>query len=137
VKKLAVAALLAVVLVGCNEKAHTQNVNNDSPAVEATTTEVPTTLYVEPTTAYLPTTTVYTPPATDSVPPTTSNSGSGNYVSGGSYTNSNGNTVHSPGYTDNGQAPAGATAQCNDGTYSSSQHRSGTCSGHGGVRTWL
>jgi hypothetical protein len=33
--------------------------------------------------------------------------------------------------------PAGATAQCNDGTYSFSQHRSGTCSGHGGVRQWL
>ncbi len=33
--------------------------------------------------------------------------------------------------------PAGATAQCNDGTYSFSQHRSGTCSHHGGVRRWL
>jgi hypothetical protein len=34
-------------------------------------------------------------------------------------------------------APAGATAICNDGTYSYSQHRSGTCSHHGGVRVWL
>jgi hypothetical protein len=34
-------------------------------------------------------------------------------------------------------APAGATALCNDGTYSFSQHRSGTCSHHGGVREWL
>jgi cardiolipin synthase A/B len=34
-------------------------------------------------------------------------------------------------------APAGATAQCRDGTYSYSQHRSGTCSDHGGVATWL
>lgn len=33
--------------------------------------------------------------------------------------------------------PAGATAQCNDGTYSFSQHRSGTCSHHGGVKRWL
>lgn len=33
--------------------------------------------------------------------------------------------------------PAGATAQCNDGTYSYSQHRSGTCSHHGGVKRWL
>lgn len=33
--------------------------------------------------------------------------------------------------------PAGATAQCRDGTYSSSQHRSGTCSHHGGVATWF
>jgi phosphatidylserine/phosphatidylglycerophosphate/cardiolipin synthase-like enzyme len=36
-----------------------------------------------------------------------------------------------------GAAPAGATAQCRDGTYSYSQHRSGTCSDHGGVATWL
>jgi hypothetical protein len=30
----------------------------------------------------------------------------------------------------------GATAICNDGTCSYSQHRSGTCSHHGGVRQW-
>jgi hypothetical protein len=30
-----------------------------------------------------------------------------------------------------------ATARCNDGTYSFSQHRQGTCSYHGGVRYWL
>jgi hypothetical protein len=34
-------------------------------------------------------------------------------------------------------APATATALCNDGTYSSSQHRSGSCSGHKGVKQWL
>ena len=33
--------------------------------------------------------------------------------------------------------PAGATARCRDGTYSFSKHRSGTCSHHGGVATWL
>jgi hypothetical protein len=33
--------------------------------------------------------------------------------------------------------PAGATAVCNDGTLSYSKHRSGTCSHHGGVATWL
>ncbi len=33
--------------------------------------------------------------------------------------------------------PTGATAQCKDGTYSHSQHRSGTCSRHGGVAKWL
>jgi endonuclease YncB( thermonuclease family) len=33
--------------------------------------------------------------------------------------------------------PAGATAICNDGTYSYSQNRRGTCSHHGGVKTWL
>jgi len=31
----------------------------------------------------------------------------------------------------------GPTAICNDGTYSYSQHRRGTCSHHGGVREWL
>jgi Protein of unknown function (DUF3761) len=34
-------------------------------------------------------------------------------------------------------APPGATAQCRDGTYSYSQHRSGTCSHHGGVAVSL
>lgn len=34
-------------------------------------------------------------------------------------------------------APKDATALCNDGTYSKSQHRSGTCSHHGGVKQWL
>jgi len=34
-------------------------------------------------------------------------------------------------------APSGATARCRDGTYSFSKHRSGTCSHHGGVATWI
>jgi serine/threonine-protein kinase len=33
--------------------------------------------------------------------------------------------------------PPGATAICKDGTISFSQHQSGTCSRHGGVRKWL
>jgi len=33
--------------------------------------------------------------------------------------------------------PAGATAQCADGTSSYSQHRSGSCSHHGGVARWI
>ncbi len=33
--------------------------------------------------------------------------------------------------------PQGASAQCNDGTYSYSQHHQGTCSHHGGVAEWL
>ncbi len=51
------------------------------------------------------------------------------------YTNVDGNQVHSPAYSNS--APAGASAQCRDGTYSFSQHRSGTCSHHGGVSSWL
>lgn len=33
--------------------------------------------------------------------------------------------------------PSNITAICKDGTYSNSKHRSGTCSGHGGVKTWI
>lgn len=53
----------------------------------------------------------------------------------GTYVNSAGNTVCSP--YNSPSAPAGATAQCVDGTYSFSQSRSGTCSHHGGVAQWL
>jgi hypothetical protein len=53
----------------------------------------------------------------------------------GTYVNSSGNTVCSP-YS-SPSTPAGATAQCVDGTYSFSQSRSGTCSHHGGVAQWL
>jgi len=51
------------------------------------------------------------------------------------YTNSRGNVVQSPTHYD--APPEGATAQCNDGTYSFSQSRRGTCSHHGGVRRWM
>lgn len=62
-------------------------------------------------------------PAT--VTPTTPSEGNG-------YTNVEGNHIQSP-----GSNPSGATAKCRDGSYSYSQHRSGTCSGHGGVDDWL
>jgi hypothetical protein len=52
------------------------------------------------------------------------------------YTNSRGARVHRPMYSESGP-PAGATAQCADGTYSFSQSRRGTCSHHGGVSRWL
>jgi hypothetical protein len=51
------------------------------------------------------------------------------------YTNSNGQRVHGPIYA--ARPPAGATAQCYDGSWSFSQHHQGTCSRHGGVRRWL
>jgi hypothetical protein len=51
------------------------------------------------------------------------------------YRNSAGDRVHAPANAPS--VPTGATAQCGDGTYSFSQHRSGTCSHHGGVAKWL
>ncbi|MBT2187210.1 DUF3761 domain-containing protein [Sphingobium nicotianae] len=35
------------------------------------------------------------------------------------------------------RTPAGASAQCRDGTWSFSESRRGTCSHHGGVARWL
>jgi len=51
------------------------------------------------------------------------------------YTNSKGEKVQSPTHYDS--PPPGATALCNDGTYSFSKNRRGTCSHHGGVKKWL
>lgn len=53
----------------------------------------------------------------------------------GTYQNTYGNYVPRPGSYDS--APADASAQCADGTYSFSQSRRGTCSHHGGVARWL
>lgn len=47
------------------------------------------------------------------------------------YENVDGECISRP-----GDDPRGATARCNDGTYSYSQNRRGTCSGHGGVAVW-
>lgn len=49
----------------------------------------------------------------------------------GYYENSAGNCIPVP-----GSSPSGASARCNDGTYSYSESRSGTCSRHGGVAEW-
>ncbi|HEV8432069.1 MAG TPA: DUF3761 domain-containing protein [Thermoanaerobaculia bacterium] len=57
-------------------------------------------------------------------------------TTGRGYINSDGKRIPSPQLSPSGP-PAGATAQCNDGSYSFSRHRSGTCSHHGGVRQWL
>jgi len=48
-----------------------------------------------------------------------------------------GQRVASPTRTRENQPPAGASAQCRDGTYSFSRSRQGTCSHHGGVARWL
>lgn len=63
-------------------------------------------------------------------PPSTNHNGTPRY-----YTNKDGQRVQSPTYSDT--IPAGATAQCRDGTYSFSRNHRGTCSHHGGVSRWL
>ncbi|MGF0313807.1 DUF3761 domain-containing protein [Rhodococcus sp. IEGM1428] len=81
---------------------------------------------------------VYTPePAPLPAPQaaTVNPGGGGGSCGADSYINSAGNCVHSP--VQAPSAPAGATAQCSDGTYSYSQSRRGTCSHHGGVSSWL
>jgi hypothetical protein len=55
----------------------------------------------------------------------------------GHYINKDGQAVHSPSKSKSGKVPDGASAQCRDGSYSFSQHHSGTCSRHGGVARWL
>lgn len=49
----------------------------------------------------------------------------------GYYKNVSGHCVHRP-----STVRAGASARCRDGSYSYSEHRSGTCSYHGGVAVW-
>lgn len=56
--------------------------------------------------------------------------------SSSSSSSSSGSSSSGSGSSNSG-APDGATATCRDGTYSYSQHRSGTCSHHGGVEDWF
>lgn len=65
-----------------------------------------------------------------------STTGGGGGSSSDYYTNSRGVQVRRPTRSDGGPPP-GASAQCRDGSYSFSQSRRGTCSGHGGVARWL
>jgi hypothetical protein len=53
----------------------------------------------------------------------------------GYYKNVSGHCVHRP--VKRSHVPAGATAKCRDGSYSFSEHASGTCSHHGGVAVWI
>ncbi|MCD2192666.1 DUF3761 domain-containing protein [Actinomycetospora endophytica] len=61
-----------------------------------------------------------------------SSSGASGSPYAGTYTNSDGQQVERPDANS-----SGATARCKDGTDSHSKHKSGTCSGHGGVSEWL
>jgi hypothetical protein len=107
------------------------------PTLAPTTVAAPAPARTAPAPVYTPTRRAYTaPPApTYSPPSVASEPTTGAYNGGGStdtYTNVDGNQVERP-----DSSSAGASAKCNDGSYSHSQHRSGTCSGHGGVDQWL
>ncbi|MBU9200164.1 DUF3761 domain-containing protein [Burkholderia multivorans] len=52
------------------------------------------------------------------------------------YRNYSGHVVHAPAHARTGDVPEGATGKCGDGTYSFSEHHSGTCSHHHGVAEW-
>ncbi|WP_410600647.1 DUF3761 domain-containing protein [Amycolatopsis sp. lyj-90] len=93
--------------------------------------------FVPPTTAAVEVPKQVEPPPSKARPKTTPTAKAPNLAECGSdyYRNTDGVCVHRPA-TGPGAAD-GATALCKDGSYSYSQNRRGTCSGHGGVRTWL
>jgi hypothetical protein len=138
------ALALGAALAGCAATPTAPVKATPAPAASVTssTAAAPTTATTTTTT-----TTTATPPApvTTAVqqappqqhaapPPRTTTSHKSASCSGG-YINVDGNCVPRPTHADS--PPAGATAHCKDGTYSFSQHRQGTCSGHGGVAQWL
>lgn len=130
------AVLLFIGIGTIGNHTNTKQITTDpSPAPTAQSQTPATTQPAPPAT---PTATT-PPPAAASTPATTPNTGTAdtNLSNNNTYTNVDGATVHSPAASTDGSIPAGATAQCSDGTYSFSQHRSGTCSHHGGVATWL
>ncbi|GAA0609142.1 hypothetical protein GCM10010174_28040 [Kutzneria viridogrisea] len=105
-----------------------------------TTTTAPTSTTVTTTLATTTTTSTTTAVAAPPPPPpvthqTTAPQPAQTACGANEYRNVDGNCVHRPEAAPG--PPAGATAQCKDSTYSFSQHRQGTCSGHGGVSRWL
>lgn len=113
--------IMAFVGAGCDTALTSQNLNlsNSTPYNTVNyTNQTPINSYAKPSTYTKQNT--YTPPLD---------------APNGTYNNVYGNEVPRPYYAPS--QPAGASAQCRDGTYSFSQSRRGTCSGHGGVDEWL
>ncbi|WP_167336146.1 DUF3761 domain-containing protein [Amycolatopsis alba] len=113
-----------------------------APPTPTTTTATPTptpTLqqFVPPTTTAVDVPKQVDPVPSKTRPKTTPTAKAPNLAECGSdhYRNTDGVCVHRP--ASGPGAADGATALCKDGSYSYSQNRRGTCSGHGGVRTWL
>lgn len=127
--KVGITAVLAVLCVGAAASGSTGKpqpkvaaevaTTTSSSVVATSTTEQPTTTTRSTTTTLAPTTTRATVPPTTRAPVTTPR------------------TAAPPPPTSPATTPGnGATALCRDGTYSYSQHASGTCSHHGGVAVW-
>ncbi len=90
-----------------------------------------------PSTAWARPAHAHTPVPASAPAPVSAASAAPRLLEQGSYRNVDGAVVHAPAHTDTGAVPAGASAQCRDGSFSFSAHRRGTCSHHGGVARWL
>ncbi|WP_083255248.1 DUF3761 domain-containing protein [Amycolatopsis orientalis] len=141
-------AIGILVAGGCGvETAPTGKVGSPSSTVR--TSPSPTSSWAPPTSAPTPeplaqstptsveVPTPVQPPPSKTRPKTTPTAKAPDLTDCGSdyYRNTDGVCVHRP--SAGPGAADGATALCKDGSYSYSQNRRGTCSGHGGVRTWL
>jgi hypothetical protein len=140
------AALLGIALLsGCDPNQQISPAGNDIGTITSTVTPTPVTTTqtteTTPTSTTETTTTTVAPPPTTTVappPPVTTHAvapAPPAACDADQYRNVDGVCVNRPVAAPG--PPAGATAKCNDGTYSFSQHRKGTCSGHGGVAEWL
>jgi hypothetical protein len=138
----------AALLSGCDPNPQVTNTGNGTSAVTSTVTPAPvTTTTTTEATPTSTTTTTVAPPTTTVVPPPPVTTHAAAAVpappqthsptacGANQYRNVDGVCVNRPVAAPG--PPAGATAKCKDGTYSFSQHRQGTCSGHGGVAEWL
>jgi hypothetical protein len=137
-KKAFVVIAAAAALAGCGPDRSSPGVVAVSPTVVVTASTAPTPS-TAPHTQAPPVQTPAPAAAPTTVPQEATTQNDGNSGGSGScgqdyYRNSDGVCVHRP--ASGPGAPAGATAKCNDGTYSYSRHRSGTCSHHGGVAVW-
>ena len=132
--KLIVVAFITSFVFACGDSANNSNSSNLSSSA------------IEQTSEHIDSVKVFTPDkitASESESVSNNNEQSRNNNVGANtnqtivkhYTNSAGERVQSPTYYNT--PPAGACAECRDGTYSFSRNRRGTCSHHGGVKRWL
>jgi len=144
IKKAAIIGVGSFIIIANHGGSHQQNANlNPQKPNQASTLNISPapskqTLSQQPTTP-APSPVINTPTENSQPTNTSQNSNSSPdqqpTCTDDSYVNSEGDTVCSPETAPS--APAGATAQCADGTYSFSENHRGTCSHHGGVSSWL